>query len=59
MGYQSQADGGSAITEYIVEWSAQPDFRDTATDGGVFHYSVAAAASQAGPFVMTLSPANG
>jgi len=36
MGYGAQADGGSAIEEYIVQWSAQPDFSASTTDGGTF-----------------------
>jgi hypothetical protein len=55
MGTGVQADGGTRVTAYEVQWSTFADFRDTTSTGG----TAVVAATGNGPFVARLSPATG
>jgi hypothetical protein len=50
----SQADGGSVVLSYVLQWSIYSDFRDITSAGGSKTLAVNSA-TRAGPFSVTLS----
>jgi hypothetical protein len=59
MGSGTQADGGSRITAYEVQWSTYADFRDTSSHGGTATLQIPASANQNGPHILRMNPVNG